>query len=173
MHTFSNIADELISIEKSIKKDCSQIRIQDYNSCVVKAVAVAGDIDFITAYQLCREHFNRKFRQGVSTAQIQKGIEKLFNDLGQKVTGYWNHLHFLSYGVPVSKEFIFNPMSHVPKLNLNFYSKNMTLEQVRRQSKNRCFFVIISEHVLIIKDEKIIDYIESKRRRVYSVFEIK
>lgn len=173
MHTFSNIADELISIEKSIKKDCTETRRQDTNDCVVKAIAVAGNIDFVTADLLCREHFNRKFRTGVSTAQIQKGIEKLFHDLGQKVTGHWSFLHFNDYGVPVSKEFIFNPMSHVPELNLNFYRrKNMTLEQVRRQSKNRCFFVLISKHALIIKNEKIIDYTESKRRRVFRVFEI-
>jgi hypothetical protein len=173
MHTFSNIADELISIEKSINKDCSTTRCQDANSCVVKAIAVAGNIDFVTADLLCREHFNRKFRQGVSTLKIQKGIEKLFDDLGQKVIGYWSHLFFLSYGLTVSDTFIVNPMSHIPILQLNFYRrKHMTLEQVRRQSKNRCFFVLIKGHALIIKNEKIIDYVESKRRRVFRVYEI-
>jgi hypothetical protein len=173
MHTFSNIADELISIEKSINKDCSSTRRQDDNSCVVKAIAVAGNTDFVTADLLCRAHFNRKFKQGVTTAQIQKGIEKLFDSIGHKVIAYWSHLYFNSYGVPITSTFIFNPMSHVPELELNFYRrKYMTLEQVRRQSKNRCFFVLICRHALIIRNEKIIDYTEGKRRRVYNVFEI-
>lgn len=173
MQTFSPITDAIRSIEQTINKDTTATRLQDTNSCVVKAIAVALHIDFITADLLCRKHFDRKFRKGCTTYTIRKNINALVNEYGSKVISYWNYTNYYEFGL--KKYDVINESINYgfANLDLNYYRrKNLTIEQVRRQSKKRTFFVLIHRHALIIRDQQIIDYAEMKKRRVLHVFEI-
>lgn len=174
METFSQISDAIRSIEQTINKDTTKTRLQDANACVVKAVAVALHVDFITADLLCRKHFDRKFRKGCRTFIIRNNMNALLNEYGSKVISYWNCSHYLEYGLQKYSELDMKMNYGYKNLYLNYYSrKNLTIEQVRKQSKNRTFFVLVHGHALIIRDQKIIDYAEMKKRIVLHVFEIR
>lgn len=176
MQTFSNIKDVISNIEKSIKKDCTASKQwDDDNHCVVKAIAVATHTDYDTAELLCRKYFNREFRKGVLSIRIINGISALLDDVGHKLIGMYNMHNYDAYGqvstwkAPLTEKHNYD----LPLLTLSYYRrKNLTVEQVRAQSKKRTFIVLVKGHALVVRDKQIIDYQEAKKRQVRFVFEI-
>ena len=173
MTTFRHSTVAIREYEQSIKKDGSTLMQIDANNCVVKAIAIAFQLDYQDAYNFCKEYFGREHGNGVRTIDILKNIESLAYDSGKKVVGYWHHRMFGEYGKE-RNEFYTAKFTNIPDIAHNFNRrKYLTIEQVRYQSKGRSFFVLIKGHALTIKDGIVYDYKESKKQRVFHVIEIK
>lgn len=175
METFSHVTDAICSIEKSTFKDSSSLIQADTNNCVVKAIAVILQVDYTTAYSLCKKYFNRKHGVGVRTSEINQGIVDLLREYGHQMIACFRSFNYSYYGK--ENQFLIYDKNNCnfgfDFLQFKFYNrKYLTVEQVRRQSANKKFIVIIKRHALVVKDKKIIDYKEGKQRRVYFVYEI-
>lgn len=125
----------------------SQIAQNEKNDCIVRALAVAAEVDYDTAHQVARETFKREDLKGTMGAMIKAAFLKA------EETGMQVGKHLIAVSV-LGKVHTKNKY----KLKGEVIWRQKTLKSFVESHKTGTYIVTVAGHALTVKDGELMDW---------------
>lgn len=148
------------------KYEAQRTRLNEWNDCCVRAIAVALDLPYEVAHKICKDKFGRVNRTGIHADEHFFKFKKVTNIQDY----YWGKKVY-------KKHFGKEAYDKVDRFNVDYDGKGITVGRFIKENPTGTFLVTKTRHAFAIIDGKVygnasdIDSMRSRIRTAYKVGE--